>query len=64
MERLKKIFTSNVAKRLYWNTGAGLVALALVFVSGINLWWTPLAMAILNGISKEINNALSSPEMN
>jgi len=42
---------------------AGIVALTIVFISGLNVWWSPVAFAILNGISKEINNYLSEPEM-
>lgn len=61
-EKLKKILTSKAAKRLYWTTAGGFVALALVYVSGESLWWTPLATAILTGITKEINNKTSIEE--
>jgi hypothetical protein len=59
MEKIKKFLLSKQAKRLYWTTAGGFVALALVYVSGESLWWTPLATAILTGITKEINSYLS-----
>ena len=59
MQKLKEILTSKFAKRLYWTTAGGFVALAVVYVSGIDMWWTPLAIAILTGLTKEVNNRLS-----
>lgn len=59
MEKLKAILLSRTAKRLYWNFLNGVIAMAIVWVGGLNIWWAPLAFAILNGATKEINAYLS-----
>ena len=60
MQKLKAILLGSFAQRLYWNFANGLVALAIVYVSGIDIWWSPLAFAFLNGITKEISNKIST----
>lgn len=62
MEKLKEILLSKQAKRLYWTTAGGFVALALVYVSGLNTWYVPVLTAILTGLTKEINTYLSKEE--
>lgn len=52
---LKEFFTSTTMKRFYWTTADSFIALATVWVTGINLWWSPLVAAILIGITKAIN---------
>ena len=60
MEKIKAILLSVPAKRLYWTTAGGFVALALVYFQGLNVWYVPLITAILTGISKEVNNKISA----
>jgi hypothetical protein len=54
-KKVKKVLLSNDAKRFYWTVSGGFVAFASVWVTGLNLWWTPLAMAVLTGLTKIIN---------
>ncbi len=56
MEILKKILTSKQAFRFYWNTLNGILGLAVVYFTQINWVYAPVIIALLNGISKEINN--------
>jgi hypothetical protein len=59
MKKIKEVLTSNFAKRLYWNIANGVVGLGLVYFSGESLWYAPLVIAVLNGLTKEINTKLS-----
>jgi hypothetical protein len=59
-QKLIDVFTSKQAKRLYWNTANGLVGLGIVYVTDLNLAYGALIIAVLNLITKEINNRLSN----
>ncbi len=57
---IKDFLLSKTAKRFYWTTAGGFVGLAIVYISGINFLYAPLVIAILTGISKEINNKINT----
>ena len=63
MDKIKAILLSNFAKRLYWNFANGVVGLGLVYISGESLWYAPLVIAVLNGLTKEINMKLSEEDV-
>jgi hypothetical protein len=47
---------SNQAKRFYWQTFAGFLGLAIVFLSSIDWIYAPVIIALISGITKELNN--------
>jgi len=55
MDKIKEILLSKQAKRLYWNTFNGFLGLFIVYLTDINWAFAPVAIAICNGITKEIN---------
>jgi hypothetical protein len=58
-ERLKTIFTSKQAKRFYWQTSGGFLALFVIFLNSPEIaeyWFAPILIGAINGITKEINN--------
>lgn len=59
MEQIKKVLTSKQAKRLYWNTLAGFLGLFLVYLTDLDWIYAPIAIAVVNGLTKEINTRLS-----
>ena len=59
MEFVKEFVKSTMFKRFAWNTLAGFLALVAVFVGSINWIYAPLVFALLNGISKELNERYS-----
>jgi len=46
---------STDAKRFYWNTLAGFLALAAVFAGNLDWEYAPLLFALINGIMKKLN---------
>jgi hypothetical protein len=59
MEKILAVLKSTQAKRFYWTTADGLIALAIVAVGEFDAVWVPILTAILISITKEINNRLS-----
>lgn len=55
MKKFKTFLTSKTAKRFYWNTANGLIGLFIVFLTEVDYIYAPVIIAILNGITKEIN---------
>ena len=58
MQKLKEILTSKIAKRFYWQTFGGFLGLTVVWVSGIDWIYSPIVIAIIQGVTKEINSRL------
>lgn len=53
---LVKTFTSKAAKRFYWQFFVGLIGLLIAAIAELNVAQGALIVAILQGITKEINN--------
>lgn len=51
-----KVLTSKQAKRFYWTTFDGALALLIVILGEMSAAWIPILTGILIFISKEINN--------
>jgi hypothetical protein len=58
--KIKTFLTSNTVKRFYWNLLSGAVGGAVTYFSGISWVYAPFIIAILNGISKEMNTYFSN----
>ena len=56
MNKLKEILTSNRAKTFYWTVLNGFIGVFIVAIGDLNLVSTPVIIALLNGLSKYINN--------
>ena len=56
MKTLKQVLISKQAKRFYWNTINGAIGILIVYLMQLNWAYAPLFVAVLNGITKEINN--------
>ena len=56
MQTLLDFLKSNFVKRFLWQTLAGFIGLAIVFLGSIDWIYAPMIIAILAGISKELNN--------
>jgi hypothetical protein len=54
-DKIIKILTSTTAKRFYWQTFNGLIGLTISAVLELNLAYAAVIVAVLNGITKEIN---------
>ena len=46
---------STTAKRFYWNVLAGFLGLVVVYLGGIDWVYAPVIIALISGITKEIN---------
>jgi hypothetical protein len=55
MDKVIEFLKSKEAKRFYWNTLNGAIGLAIIYCSGLNWIYAPVLIALLNGISKELN---------
>lgn len=47
---------STIVKRFLWQTLAGFLGLAVVFLGNIDWVYAPVVIAIIAGVTKEINN--------
>ena len=56
MKTLKKLLISKQAKRFYWNTINGVIGILIVYFMQLNWAYAPFLVAVLNGLTKEINN--------
>lgn len=55
LQTIGTFLTSTMAKRFYWNVLSGAIGGAITYYSGIDWVYAPLIIAVLNGITKEIN---------
>lgn len=58
MEFLKTFFTSKQAKRFYWQTIGGFLGLLVIMLQSpevASYWYAPLIIAMIQGITKELN---------
>jgi hypothetical protein len=62
MKYLIDFLTSAMFKRFLWNTLAGFLAIAAVFVGSIDWIYAPLLFAVFNGLSKEFNKRYGNIE--
>lgn len=62
MEKLKEVLTSKIARRFYWQTAGGFLGLAVIYFQGLNWLYAPVVIAIIQSITKELNNRYSSME--
>ena len=46
---------STTAKRFYWTTLAGFLGLVVIYLGGIDWVYAPVIIAVIAGISKELN---------
>lgn len=64
MEKLKELVTavlnSSQFKRFLWNTLNGAVAVSISVISEMDIMYSAVIFAIMNGITKEANKRLSS----
>lgn len=56
LKKLKAILLSTIATRFYWMILDGALAGAIVYFTDISAWYGVPLVAILQGITKEINN--------
>ena len=59
---IKEILTSTIAKRFYWTTFAGFLGLLTIYISGIDSIYTPVIVALIAGVTKEINSKYGNPK--
>lgn len=59
MQSIKEFLLSTTAKRFYWTTFAGFLGLVVIYLGGINWVYAPFLIALISGITKEINKKLS-----
>ena len=59
MDKVKQILLSTQAKRFYWTTLAGFLGVILVGLTEIDWVYAPVLIAVIAGITKEINNKYS-----
>ena len=62
MEQVKAFLIGTVAKRFYWNTLAGFLAVVVIVVADTNWVYAPIIAAVLNGAMKEINSKYGNPK--
>ena len=62
MQNFLNFLKSKQAKRFYWNTLNGAIGLIIVYLSDLNWAYAPILIAILNGITKEINKSSKTHE--
>ena len=55
----KTILTSSQFKRFLWNTLNGAVAVGITVLGELDLAYSAVIFAVLNGITKEVNKKLS-----
>ena len=55
LEVFKRVFTSKQAKRAYWNFANAIIGLLAMVVLDLNLAHGAVIVAVLNGLTKEIN---------
>lgn len=55
----KEVLVSKQARRFYWLTANGFIGLVLVAVTKADILYAPIIIALLNSLTKEINNFLS-----
>lgn len=55
MENIKEFLVSKKATTFYWQTANGLIILAISFFAQIDLVYSAIAIALLNGTTKWIN---------
>lgn len=60
LEHLKMLVTSKAAFRFYWNTANGGIAVLATYLAGIDMWYSAIMFAVLNGITREINKKLEA----
>jgi len=51
----KDFLASSTFKRFIWNTANGFIGVLVIYLSGIDWIYAPLIIAVLNGITKELN---------
>ena len=59
MQNIIDFLKGKTAKRFYWNTLNGAIGLVATYFSGLDLIYAPILIAMLNGVTKEINIYLS-----
>lgn len=52
---------SNTAKRFYWQTFAGFLGIVIVFLGSIDWIYAPVIIALISGITKELNLKYGNP---
>jgi len=59
MNKVKEILLSKQAKRFYWTTLAGFLGVIIVGLNNLDWLYAPVLIAIISGITKELNNKYS-----
>ena len=59
MNTVKEILISKQAFRLYWQIGNGFIGVAILLLAGLEWYYAPIIIAVLNSVTKEINNNMS-----
>jgi hypothetical protein len=55
MNYIKDFLKSTIVKRFLWTTLAGFLGLVVVYLGSIDFVYAPVIIAIIAGITKEIN---------
>ena len=55
MNYIKEFLKSTMFKRFIWTTLAGFLGLVAVFLGGIDWIYAPIVIALIAGITKEMN---------
>lgn len=62
MESILNFFLkSKQARRFYWTAFGGFLGLTIIYIESPEIaeyWFAPLLIALINGLTKEINNKL------
>ena len=56
MQYILDFFKSSTFKRFLWNCLSGFLGVLITYLSGLEWIYAPLIIAVLNGITKELNN--------
>ena len=56
--KIIEALTSNQAKTLYWTILNGVIAMTLMVIADIDWKYAPIAIAVLNMVTKSINKKL------
>jgi len=62
MNTLIEFLKGSTAKRFYWQTFDGFLGLVVVFLGGIDWIYAPVIIALIIGLTKELNKKYGNIE--
>lgn len=54
--------TADALERIFWTCVQAIVAVLLVELADLNLWWAPVAMAVLVTIKTQVAQHVGTPD--